>query len=534
MTASPQNFIIGTRGSLLALTQCLQVKEELERISPHKFQLKVIKTEGDENTSAPLWQLDGKDFFTKELDAALLKGEVDMVVHSYKDLGSERPEGIKLWAITERKFPQDILFVSKETIEKLKAGKLSTFSVGTSSPRRMVNLKKELQSFLPFGEKNNLKVETKNLRGNVNTRLGKVVSKEFDAVVLALAGIERLALGLTTEKNEAHEKFGRPEAILKDLIKDLDFMILPTSTFPAAASQGALGIESLENRNDDGVLHSLLEKLNHQKTIREVKREREMFQSFGGGCHLAVGITFTEKGPHMVKSIAGEHDHKPIKDHSLDRQLPKLEIKTAPFIGLPKNDRLVNYLRDHHVEKEILPIQNVNQRDDLFITSPFVAKNLGLEKYNSLWASGTKTMKELAKKGYWVNGSSDSLGEEYLHNLRTSHLVKLFLGEENWKSLTNDSASTELGETTPLYKKIYKNHNDEKYRASIESCEHFYWTSFPQYQFFNKQYALIPTATHYCGLGKTLKRFEDNNIKVTPIGSMTELKKHFDLEEESP
>ncbi|MBC99387.1 MAG: hypothetical protein CME63_16710 [Halobacteriovoraceae bacterium] len=93
-------YIIGTRGSLLALTQCLQMKNIMEEKGLGKFELKIISTQGDENTQAPLWQLEGKDFFTKELDAALLQGEVDLVVHSYKDLGSERPEGIELATVT--------------------------------------------------------------------------------------------------------------------------------------------------------------------------------------------------------------------------------------------------------------------------------------------------------------------------------------------------------------------------------------------------------------------------------------------------
>ena len=95
-----KKYLIGTRGSLLALTQCTQVKNQLEKITGDQFELKVIKTQGDQITDKPLWQLEGKDFFTKELDAALLTGDVDLVVHSYKDLGSDRPEGIKLAAIT--------------------------------------------------------------------------------------------------------------------------------------------------------------------------------------------------------------------------------------------------------------------------------------------------------------------------------------------------------------------------------------------------------------------------------------------------
>ena len=114
--SSPKTYRIGTRGSLLALTQCGQIKDQLEALTQDRFELVVIKTQGDLVTNAPLWQLDGKDFFTKELDAALLAGEIDLVVHSYKDLGSERPSEINLAAITKRTFAHDILLIKKSTV----------------------------------------------------------------------------------------------------------------------------------------------------------------------------------------------------------------------------------------------------------------------------------------------------------------------------------------------------------------------------------------------------------------------------------
>ena len=104
----PTHYKIGTRGSLLALTQCGQVKDQLEKITGDTFELVSIKTQGDIQTSQPLWQMEGNNFFTKDLDEALLKGDVDLVVHSYKDLGSIRPEGITLAAVTKRSFAHDI------------------------------------------------------------------------------------------------------------------------------------------------------------------------------------------------------------------------------------------------------------------------------------------------------------------------------------------------------------------------------------------------------------------------------------------
>ena len=235
-------YKIGTRGSLLALTQCNQVKDELERLTGDKFELEVIKTQGDLITNAPLWQLDGKDFFTKELDDALLSGRVDLVVHSYKDLGSVRPEGITLAAVTKRTYANDILLIKNSTIAGLKEKK--ELIVGTSSPRRMVNLENHLAGFLPLGS--HLKVTPKVLRGNVNTRIEKLRNDEYDAIVLALPGIERLAL---TESSRTE---------LTRLLNGMNFMILPESAFPSSAAQGALGIECAKTRSDNGELFKKL------------------------------------------------------------------------------------------------------------------------------------------------------------------------------------------------------------------------------------------------------------------------------------
>lgn len=177
-------YKIGTRGSLLAVTQSTLVKNQLEKISGKKFELVLIKTQGDQITDRPLWQLEGKDFFTKELDEALLKGEVDLVIHSYKDLGSERPDGIKLAAVTERRFAHDILLIRKDVIRDLANWK-GEFVVGTSSPRRIVNLTRSLAPFIPYSTQTNLNIRCETLRGNVNTRIGKLKNKQYHAITLA-------------------------------------------------------------------------------------------------------------------------------------------------------------------------------------------------------------------------------------------------------------------------------------------------------------------------------------------------------------
>ncbi len=531
-----KSYIIGTRGSLLALTQCLQMKNIMEEKGLGDFELKIISTQGDENTQAPLWQLEGKDFFTKELDSALLKGEVDLVVHSYKDLGSERPEGIKLATITERKYANDILFIKKETIQKLQNKEIKHFIVGSSSPRRMTNISKYLASYLPYGEEVNLEVECSPLRGNVNTRLEKLIEGKYDAIVLALPGIERLAQGLPNENNEAFEKFGNPTHILKDLLQDLNFMILPLSEFPAAASQGALGIECLENRKDNGELLEKLKSLTCSVTANEVAHEREVFQSFGGGCHLAVGISsrWNEQAGLPRINIRGKVDDKSIDEHRLlDRELPRITSDMRVFVGVGKS---LNFSNNAHsiadlVTKKSAALKNILaevEDEHVLITSGSALEhalvfpeNRELLHDSSLWSSGTRTMKKMAKEGFWCHGSADSLGEQEVAHLSEGHLVTLKCGNRSWKVLTNDSSQSPLGPTLSVYTKTWSEITPE-YKTQVESCDIFYWTSFPQYEFFKQNFGIKENALHCCGLGKTLTKFQSQKLKVLPFSSMKE------------
>ena len=284
----PKTYRVGTRGSLLALTQCNQIINQLRQLTGDNFELEIIKTQGDQNTTIPLWQMEGQNFFTKELDQALIEKKVDLVVHSYKDLGSIRPSELELAAITKRSYPHDILLIKKETISNLK--NLNEFIVGTSSLRRISNIGNHLKKFLPS---ENLKIVTQTLRGNVNSRILKLQEGKYHAIILALAGLERLS--------ETEE--------VRHLTEGLDFMVLPLSIFPSAASQGALAIEVFRGNSE------LLEKIKlvqDPNTFEEVRRERKAFNDYGGGCHLAVGINVLKLDNNFLHLHQGELNNKEV------------------------------------------------------------------------------------------------------------------------------------------------------------------------------------------------------------------------------
>jgi len=509
----PKKYTIGTRGSLLALTQCTQIKNILEEVTGDQFELKVIKTQGDMNTSVPLWQMEGKDFFTKELDQELLAGDIDLVVHSYKDLGSDRPDGITLAAVTKRSYAHDILLIKKETIKNIDT--IDEFIVGTSSPRRIVNVEDSLSDFLPSKKK--LTVKTQMLRGNVNTRIGKLQEDNYHAIVLALPGIERLALSEDSLKE------------LKELTNSLTFMVLPQSIFPSSASQGALGIECSSKRNDNGELFEKLKKVEDKVTVQEVTRERTSFNSYGGGCHLAVGINVKKVGDYYIHTHKGKVDDKVIDDVLLEGVHETCEDKSSVFVGFPKK-KLSEILNNESVIScELLnkkPLDHkVNEvNNDLIVSSTYCLEALDKIKFNSgLWASGTKTMRQLAQSGHWVHGTADSLGEVEIASLRSSKAISLLLGSGSleFTTLTNDVSKSELGNTVPCYTRETNSINDQSVSA-LRNCKVFYWTSFYQYETYTKLMPEIKAAYHCCGLGKTFKNFQDQKIKVRPFVNIDE------------
>jgi hydroxymethylbilane synthase len=242
---------IGTRGSDLAMWQARHVAG---RLGEDRTEIIVIKTQGDHIQNVSFDKMEGKGFFTKEIEEALLSGKVDLAVHSLKDLPTENPKGLAVAAISEREDPSDLLLIRRE--KKADSFPLPLDEgavVGTSSMRRMAQLK----SLRP-----DLKIEA--LRGNVNTRLRKLRERVYDAIVLAAAGLKRLELDLS----------------------DLEIMTIPYDVFLPAPGQGAL---ALQIRGDDAVTRAAVETLNDEETRLMITAERSFLNSFGGGCHIPLG-----------------------------------------------------------------------------------------------------------------------------------------------------------------------------------------------------------------------------------------------------
>ena len=294
------HLVIGSRGSKLALTQAGMIKAELETLNPSiEIRIEIITTSGDLKTD-PLSIIGGKGVFTKELEEALLDGRIDIAVHSLKDLPTIIPARLAIPAICKREDPRDALVLSGKlknsnaSLEALPKGA----TVGTSSPRRLAQLQ-HLRRDLVIME----------LRGNVDTRLRKLDEGQYDALVLACAGLRRLGL---------EQRISAP---------------LPTSQMLPAVGQGALGIET---RADDGRAIDVVGKLDHKFSRLACLTERAFLRSLGGGCELPIaayaivrekrirldGLVIDRQGKEIVRDrISGGLDDAETLGAQLGKQL---------------------------------------------------------------------------------------------------------------------------------------------------------------------------------------------------------------------
>lgn len=274
---------IGTRASRLALWQAEFVASELKKIFPAlEVELIHVHTTGDKILDAPLAKIGGKGLFTKELELQLARGEIDLAVHSLKDVPTDLPAGFKIAAVTRREQPFDA-FVSEKfsAFDELPEGSI----VGTSSLRRSAQLLKLRPD-----------LRIKNLRGNVDTRLKKLDAGEFDAIILAATGLERLGYAAR--------------------IRQLLTKIIP------AAGQGALAIEV---RSNDAEVAKLVRPLNDEETFSATAVEREFLREVGGSCQVPVGVFAKIDGGRLtVRALISSLDGKKFVAETLE--VPVSEI----------------------------------------------------------------------------------------------------------------------------------------------------------------------------------------------------------------
>jgi len=307
---------IGSRKSQLALVQTHWVQSELSKAFPDiNFEVTTMESKGDKILDVALSKIGDKGLFTQELEDTMLSGDTDFAVHSLKDLPTNLPDGLMLGCVTEREDPADALVVH----EKHKDKQLNTLPedavIGTSSLRRLAQLRHHFPKF-----------QFKDIRGNVNTRLRKLDDGEYDAIVLAAAGLNRLDMS------------------------DRIHQILPPDISLHAVGQGALGIEC--RRGDDEIL-SILKVLEHEPTAQRCYAERAFLRSLEGGCQVPIGVNTTIEGNTLtLKGIVASLD---------GQQLIKDTVTGAPVDAESMGEELGKRLRAQGAQ-EILDVINEQNR----------------------------------------------------------------------------------------------------------------------------------------------------------------------------
>ncbi|HWW19169.1 MAG TPA: hydroxymethylbilane synthase [Steroidobacteraceae bacterium] len=503
---------LGTRRSALARAQSAAVARLLQQHHPAlAVELVGIETQGDRILDKPLSTVDGKEFFTAEIDAALLSGAVDLTVHSYKDLSLERSTRLLLAAVPKREPPGDIALFAPDVRQSLAAGE--EIRVGSSSPRRASFVPDFLQRMLP-ADPMPARVRLVELRGNVDSRLRRLHEprgspRHLDGIVLAFAGLARLWADSAGQQ------------LLRELLTPLPRMLLPLSACPAAPAQGALAIEC---RSDDPDTARLLASIDDSATRRAVDAERALLAQRGGGCHQRFGATQIELSGLGALLYLRDADES-------GRPLPIPMVRWTPETPLPAPHGPLRAWDGSRADSapaaEPIPEAVARCAERLSSTRAlFVAHRRALPEELTasvdpaahVWVPGIETWQALAERGIWVEGCGESLGFAALAPMLTQPSLQL-PALDQWTVLTHAEAAGGWPATAVVA--TYRHASSSPVGADpagpAPDVTHVYWHSSAQFERWRASVA--PGVHHACGSGRTsehLRHAAVQNLRVFP------------------
>jgi hydroxymethylbilane synthase len=464
-----------SRASDLARLQAMLVERALTAHWPDLETTLVHRSShGDRNQQAPLTTLSDKGAFTADLSDALVSGDADLVVHSWKDLPLEcRPETMIAGSL-ERADPRDVLLVRRDVV----ARRPTQVSVLSSSPRRTWLLGESLPSLLPWPVET---VQCVPVRGNVPTRLAKLIAGDGDGLIVAKAALDRL-LG-----------FGPPfEAVANTLRQAIDachWMVLPLRDQPGAPAQGALAVEVARGRVD---VRDRVAAISHAPTWQAVEREREILAAYGGGCHQAVGATVLVREYGIVTSVRARPDRGGCDERwslESDQEVPP---RAAAVQVWPRPDERGE--ADRHPLASDPPPGGAGYwvaRADALPAAWSVSPD------QLIWAAGGKTWRRLAARGVWVHGCTDGLGDDEAPGL------DVLAGRDiRWVRLTHAAAVVD---------------SDAVVTYVVEAClpedlpgrTHFFWMSGSLFLRALRRWPELAGRWHASGPGRTRRVIRD-------------------------
>lgn len=477
-------IIIGSRKSDLARLQAALVGEALCKADGSIEPVFYHKTaEGDRDRVTPLWQFADKGVFTRDLSLLLEDRTIDIAVHSWKDLPLQNELQTDVAATLSRADSCDVFFLRKEAWEA--CAEKGSLKVLSSSPRRSHNLEPFLRKALPASFHI---IEFEPVRGNVPTRARKLLEGEGDALVIAKAALDRVLAADNAEYAPARE------AVLH-LLESCWWMITPLSQNPPAAAQGALGIEASLNRPE---ISDILAKINCARTMSEVREERKILGDFGGGCHQKIGVSVTEKEYGKITVLKGiTDDGKVLDERTLERKGEAPPHATADKIWPEEEDERMLFTRR---EIQATSAHPAFEECAFFVSRTDALPSSWRLPFDTIvWAAGVETWQKLAKRGIWVNGCADGLGEDEPRRL------EYFVPGRKWYKLSHSGAPAD-GDLPliPTYDLVPQDNIKD-----LSSRTHFFWRSSSQFEEALRRYPSILSGWHSSGPGNTHRRMRE-------------------------
>lgn len=504
----PTKIVIASRRSALARLQSYAVASQLKAHYP-KLEIEFLFKEslGDIHLQSPLWQMPEKGVFTKDLQLDLLEGRCDLVVHSWKDLPIEMPEGTELVATLERADMRDVLLLKPQ-----KAKSIEVLKLLSSSPRRAFNLQRLLPQILPFQI---AELSFENIRGNVPTRVRKLLEHtEAQGLILAKAALDRLLAPCPYPDAEV-EEFQKQ---LKGDLEHLRWMVLPLKENPTAPAQGALALEVCRDRAD---IKQLLKSVDRPSVFEDVQTERRILQRYGGGCHQKIGASVLRLNDTSYLFLKGLSESGELLDYagSLSRyewsdrpaQDSTLTKSAEPSRFWPQPQSMPNvFLRENldtksQIEAFVKSTQSRGHQPLLIVSRENALPETFVQDEGVfLWCAGLKTWASLARRGYWVSGCFESLGEQDLQEMK--FLWPAFEGLK----LTHDQGSKEGAFPILCTYRLRDNPDSAAWPKDWSQIEECFWMSSSLFEAALKRFPrlLDQVSNHACGLGHTAKSLE--------------------------
>lgn len=432
---------------------------------------------GDELQDVPLHTVEGVDFFTQDIFAALENNEADIAVHSLKDMSSEHFFGEHRFAVVDRDDTRDVALFNANVEEKIGTGQ--PLIIGTCSPRREEMATVFLKRALPQLAEN-IRIETKPIRGNVETRLRKLDNGEYDATILATAGLNRLLAS------------PQDAPLIRALLAGKKRMVLPLVECVPAPCQGAIVAEAWPG-NTWAV--EVLQQINDEKLLSDCIAEKKEAAQYGKGCLQKFGVTTLGYDHTTTLYAAGRDEQDTVFSHWYHLTQPATAFRNL-FSGTDHMGAFFDYRYEP---------------TDITITSPVVfvsnykavrqTELIALLQQKRVWTAGTKTWYELSRQGIWIEGCADAFGLEFLQEAWTMPLLSI--AKEEVQIITSRQGAANWAEkgwkANGTYTTISKS-NPELTRQ-ISRADFVFWTSFQQYESYKD--AIKEKVQHACPSGET-------------------------------